>query len=357
MKRLLLLPFCWLSILPGGNVLAADAITLRDGRTISGLVESGTRGEVRIKIGENSQAVPVDRIQSIRFDHGFTLPEGTEIAIRTIDPIDSDTADKSRDYAASLDDPVVVNGVILVPADAKAAFRVTEVTKPSGLKKIGGRASMSLVLTAVFINGQRFDVKTGEIDSKSGTQAKRAGTGALIGAAGGAAIGAGAGGAAGAAVGAGVGAVAGALGGGLTGKSTVKIASETRFTYKLTQPLECHDQADATLPDSPPADTLTLTDGTAVTGSWAGIDAGNIALQVNDQVSTYPQSQVSAVSFAAPAPPPPEAPPTISLGLSIEQVVKILGQPGSIMDSGAKKIYLYQNLKVTFIDGKVTAVE
>ena len=44
-------------------------------------------------------------------------------------------------------------------------------------------------------------------------------------------------GAAGAAVGAGIGAAAGTAGAVLTGKG-VEIPSETRFTYKLTQPVE-----------------------------------------------------------------------------------------------------------------------
>ena len=105
MKRLLLLTLWWLSLVPGGSVFAADVVTLRDGRTISGLVESATAGEIRIKVGDNSQALPKDLIQSIRFDHSLTLPVGTDIAVRTIDPIDSDTANTSREYAASLDDP------------------------------------------------------------------------------------------------------------------------------------------------------------------------------------------------------------------------------------------------------------
>jgi uncharacterized protein YcfJ len=364
MKRLLLLTVWWLLLLPGGKVFAADVVTLRDGRTVSGLVESGANGEIRIKVGDNSQALPKDQIQSIRFDHSLTLPVGTDIAIRTIDAIDSDTATTSHEYAASLDDPVLIGGAEAVPANAKAVLRVTDVTKPSGLKKIGGRATMSMALVAVFINGQRVEVKTDEVDSKSGTHAKRTAIGAGAGAAGGAAIGAGAGGAVGAGIGAGIGAVAGALGGGLTGKSTVKIASETRFTYKLTQPVECKDQAAPALPDSPSTDTLTLPDGTSVAGNWVGIDAGKISFQANDQAATYPEAQVSAVTFSAP-PPPPIAPPPppadttqhVALGQSVEEVVAILGKPVSIGEIGSRKIYFYDTVKVTFVDGKVTDIK
>jgi len=60
----------------------------------------------------------------------------------------------------------------------------------------------------------------------------------------------------------------------------------------------------------------------------------------------------------APPPPPPDqpaaAPPAISPGMTIDQVVALLGQPQKIADLGSKKIYVYPNQKVTFIDGKVT---
>jgi Short C-terminal domain len=56
-------------------------------------------------------------------------------------------------------------------------------------------------------------------------------------------------------------------------------------------------------------------------------------------------------------PPPPDQPaaalPTISPGMTIDQVVAVLGQPGSMVNLGSKKIYVYPSQKVTFIDGKV----
>lgn len=64
---------------------------------------------------------------------------------------------------------------------------------------------------------------------------------------------------------------------------------------------------------------------------------------------------------AQPARPPREsprpAPARIELGQSIEQVVSALGQPGKMVDLGAKRIFVYQDLKITFIDGKVADVQ
>jgi hypothetical protein len=102
----------------------ADIVTLKDGTQISGSVESGGTREIRVKVGETSQTVSVDRIQSIHFDapeststppQPQTLPIGTKISIRTIDEIDSNKADESKEYAASVDEAVVVNGITAVP--------------------------------------------------------------------------------------------------------------------------------------------------------------------------------------------------------------------------------------------------
>jgi hypothetical protein len=48
---------------------------------------------------------------------------------------------------------------------------------------------------------------------------------------------------------------------------------------------------------------------------------------------------------------------SVSLGMTFAQVENILGQPRNIADLGAKRIYLYKDLKVTFLNGRVTDVQ
>jgi uncharacterized membrane protein len=161
----------------------------------------------------------------------MTLPIGTEIAISTVDRIDSKTASLNREYAANLDDPVIVDGVTVVPANASAFLRVTDVKNPKFK-----RASLGITLVAVTVNGRRVEVNTDKVDSQSGSRAPRTAVGTAAGAGAGAAIGAAVGGGAGAGIGAAIGGLAGATGGVLTRKG-VEVAPETRFTYKLTQPV------------------------------------------------------------------------------------------------------------------------
>jgi uncharacterized protein YcfJ len=160
----------------------------------------------------------------------ITLPVGTEISISTVDRINSKKADARKEYAASIDDPVIVDGVTVIPAKASAFLRISDV-QDAGFSR---RASLATSLIAVMINGQRVAVNTDKIDSKSGSQVKRTATGAAVGAGTGAAIGGAVGGGAGAGIGAGVGAAGGAVAGKIFGKA-VEIAPETRFTYRLTQ--------------------------------------------------------------------------------------------------------------------------
>jgi len=160
-----------------------------------------------------------------------TLPIGTEVAVRTIDRINSKTADSHKEYAATLDDPVIVDGVTVVPANTNAVLRVVD----------KNRASLSLSLIALIINGQRVEVNTDKIDSRRGSTVKRTAIGAGAGAGTGAAIGAIAGGGAGAGIGAAVGAATGGVLGHMTAKP-VEVAPETRFTYRLTQPVELNRQ-------------------------------------------------------------------------------------------------------------------
>jgi hypothetical protein len=49
--------------------------------------------------------------------------------------------------------------------------------------------------------------------------------------------------------------------------------------------------------------------------------------------------------------------PTLSLDMSISDVKAIQGEPQKIVDLGAKKIYVYKDLKITFTDGRVTDIQ
>jgi len=71
MRRILLLIFWQFGLLAGGR-LFADVVTPKDGRQISGLVESGNIQELHIKVGDQSLTIDIHQLQAIQF--GVSLP-------------------------------------------------------------------------------------------------------------------------------------------------------------------------------------------------------------------------------------------------------------------------------------------
>jgi hypothetical protein len=76
------------------------------------------------------------------------------------------------------------------------------------------------------------------------------------------------------------------------------------------------------------------------------------------QQETASESQPAAPPAPiAPPPPPPPDTVEVSEGQTIDQVIAEMGQPLKDLKVGTKEIYVYKNLKVTFVNGKVNDVE
>jgi hypothetical protein len=152
------------------------------------------------------------------------IPANTVIAIHTVDPIDSDTSSADKDYKATVDDAVVIEGVTIAPIGTPALLRVVRVEQAGAVK---GHAKVSLRLTALDINGQRVAVETGDATISSGGQAAKATKS----------------GAGGAVVGGILGGIFGGKGGAAKGVAAgsgqkVHVPAETRLSFTLTAPTE-----------------------------------------------------------------------------------------------------------------------
>jgi hypothetical protein len=96
------------------------------------------------------------------------------------------------------------------------------------------------------------------------------------------------------------------------------------------------------------ADTLSLRNGTSVSGNWVSIDNREISFTVNGEVRSYPRADVWRVTFGE---------GRVKLGQTLDEVKTALGPPKNVIDNGVKTIYVYADMKLTFIDGKVSAIE
>ena len=84
-----------------------------------------------------------------------------------------------------------------------------------------------------------------------------------------------------------------------------------------------------------------------------------MAVQADESAAPTPAQSPDAPATEAIAPPdqPLAPPPTVSLGLTIDRVVAIMGQPERLADLGSRKIYSYKDMKITFLDGKVSDIQ
>ena len=82
-----------------------------------------------------------------------------------------------------------------------------------------------------------------------------------------------------------------------------------------------------------------------------------VAPSDDEQPTARPPSaapaDASRPSFEPPLPPPGD-PLAVSVGQTIDQVVAVLGKPLKTARVGTEDIYYYKDIKVTFVNGKMT---
>jgi hypothetical protein len=84
------------------------------------------------------------------------------------------------------------------------------------------------------------------------------------------------------------------------------------------------------------------------------IDDGNGQQQGGDQQQAQGQDQQQQGQQQQAQQAEPQ---TIQLGQSIDDVQNAMGKPEKIVNLGSKQIYVYKDLKITFVKGKVTDVQ
>jgi hypothetical protein len=240
----------------------ADTLELKNGSLIKGKFLGGTETEVNFQVGSAVQKYNVSDVVSIRFESEapaaspalqpegalpdapaagapvemkpahLTIPAGTQIFVRTIDAIDSDNSAVGDRFQASLEEPLMLEGNVIVDQDAFVYGRLTESKEPG---TFAGKSQLRLELTGIAVKGKIVPIVTGEYEvtgkSRGVSTAKRTIGGAALGAL----IGAAADGGEGAAIGAGVGAGVGAGSEIVLRGDQVKVPSETLLDFTLEQ--------------------------------------------------------------------------------------------------------------------------
>lgn len=164
-----------------------------------------------------------------------TLPLGTLIPIRMIDPVDSATDHVGQTFKASIDAPVSIDSHVVLKRGADVYVKLTEAKSAGNLK---GQSELKLQLDRVFVGGKSYTITSNEYQSIGASQTRQTAKTVGVATAIGAAIGAITGGKKGAVIGAGAGAGAGVGIEVATKGEQVRIESETPLEFRLEQPLE-----------------------------------------------------------------------------------------------------------------------
>jgi hypothetical protein len=109
----------------------------------------------------------------------------------------------------------------------------------------------------------------------------------------------------------------------------------------------------------PPVDAFVKTVGEVITVEPAdGKDGKGDQTTQSAGPAAAPAAPAAPMQAIAPPPPPADAPPpTVAIGQTKEQVTAGFGQPLKAAKlAGTKEIYFYKDIKVTFVNGKVTKV-
>jgi hypothetical protein len=163
-----------------------------------------------------------------------TVPAGTRILIRTVDPIDSSKQKTGYRFTAALETDLQVEDAVVAPRGTTVYGRLAQA---SSAGKMSGSSQLTLELTDIVINGAATPLLTSTYELKGQGEGKKtarkvfggAGLGALIG------------GIAGGGTGAAIGVVAGAAGGTAVAASKkgeqLQIPSESLLEFRLEQPV------------------------------------------------------------------------------------------------------------------------
>ena len=136
----------------------------------------------------------------------MTVPPGTIFSVRTIEPLDSERSQIGDVFNATLDNPIEVDGKVVIPEHADLQGRVADVKSST---HYAGASMLGLQLTKISFGGKAYRIITDQWSKQGAARGKNTAEKVGGGAAVGAIIGAIAGGGKGAAIGAGVGAVPG----------------------------------------------------------------------------------------------------------------------------------------------------
>ena len=245
-------------VLALGASLAADRVRLRSGKVITGMFIGGDSKSVRVLL-DNGQVSEVALEDAVAVEFSarkpapppppppppqatasapaappkpkpIQVPPGTPLNVRLTQGIDVDASQAGQTFKAIVDDPVMMNGSIVIPRGATATVQAAKVEQSGKMK---GSDKITLKLNSIAFGGTAYPIVTEYVETKGKGEGKKTARKVGGGAGLGAIVGGIAGGGQGAAIGAAVGGATGAIMS-ASGEEHLQLPAETRLQFKLS---------------------------------------------------------------------------------------------------------------------------
>jgi hypothetical protein len=200
--------------------------------TLTGETPARKTEVARTRITEVKR-VPVDEPVAAR-PRSITIPDNTELDVSLETSLASDTSHAEDAIRGTLDSPVVIDGVTVIPSGSVLTGHVTGAQESA---KVKGRAELGLRFTQIAFRSVTYDIATKPLYWVAEGTKKDDAVKIGVGAAAGAIIGAIAGGKKGAAIGTAVGAGGGTAVVLATDGDEIRLASGRKLKVSLTDPL------------------------------------------------------------------------------------------------------------------------
>jgi hypothetical protein len=233
-------------VLLSSAALSADRVRLRSGQSVEGTLASAddTVLTMVLKNGRKAQ-FPVADVAAVEFTTRraeapppaeptrrpapITVPAQTMLNVRLTQGIDVDSAGVGTTYRALLDDPVMLNGKVVIPRGAAVSLQAVNVQQSGKMK---GSDKITLKANSLSYGGASYEIATTYVETKGKGEGKKTGRKVGGGVGLGAIVGGIAGGGEGAAIGAAIGGVTGAVMSS-QGEEHLKLPAETRLQFQL----------------------------------------------------------------------------------------------------------------------------
>src|SRR4029453_6329086 len=99
-----------------------------------------------------------------------SVPAGTVVNVRLTTSIDVDASKAGQTFKAIVDDPVMLNGSIVIPRGARASLQAVKVEQSGKMK---GSDKISLKMNAIGFGGMVYEVATAYVEAKGKGEGKK----------------------------------------------------------------------------------------------------------------------------------------------------------------------------------------